>query len=162
MKFNKHTYVHITKHINFPGHKNRTTLFVVVKTPKFFKNILTDLYHININWITIINFNYRMKKNTVGVLCAHCQISVWMIPMLGNEQHIILVNNYQMLMHFTDCSSSSMRHEAQHLWHLWTCHSWTVQTPTKKYAIILAMQTPTQCHRRIGNIQTQGPHSTSW
>jgi hypothetical protein len=34
-----------------------------------------------------------MKKNTVGVLCAHCQISAWMIPMLGIEQHIILVNN---------------------------------------------------------------------
>jgi hypothetical protein len=78
LKFNKHTYVDITKHINFPGHKNRTTLVVVVvvvKTPKFFKNMLTDLYHININWITIISFNYKMKKNTVGVLCAHCQIS---------------------------------------------------------------------------------------
>jgi len=45
----------------------------------------------------------------MGVICVHRQITV-KIVLLGNEQHIILVNIIQMLMHFKDCHSSFMRH----------------------------------------------------
>jgi hypothetical protein len=47
----------------------------------------------------------------MGILRVHRQISVEMVLLLGHEQHIILVNIIQMLMHCKDCSSSSMKHE---------------------------------------------------
>jgi hypothetical protein len=40
--------VYITQHSNFPGHKNTMIIFVVVKMPKLFENILRSLYQINI------------------------------------------------------------------------------------------------------------------